>query len=55
MLLQAGRESLFSELARPTQSHVDGMRGTATITESIETSDTDEAVTQLLLSAYELR
>ena len=41
--------SLFAELASYPQSVVDGIRGTATITESIESSDTDEAVTQLLL------
>ncbi len=42
--------SLFAELASYPQSGVDGIRGTATITETIESSDTDEAVTQLLLS-----
>jgi hypothetical protein len=42
--------SLFAELASYPQSDVDGVRGTATITETIESSDTDEAVTQLLLS-----
>lgn len=42
--------SLFAELARYPQSDVNSVRGTATITETIESSDTDEAVTQLLLS-----
>lgn len=41
---------MFAELASYPQSVVDGVRGTATITETIESSDTDEAVTQLLLS-----
>ena len=42
--------AVFGELASYPQSGVDGIRGTATITETIEASDTDEAVTQLLLS-----
>lgn len=42
--------SLFAELASYPQSVVDGVRGTSTITETIESSDTDEAVTQLLLN-----
>lgn len=47
--------SLFAELARYPQSVVGGARGTATITESLESSDTDEAVSQLILSCNGLR
>lgn len=53
MTTATSEHSLFSELAHTMQSGVGGLRGTATITESIETADTDESMTQVLLGSSE--
>lgn len=45
------RQSLFVELAAGLRGSTYGAVNTATITESIETSDSDESVTPLLVGS----
>lgn len=51
MPLRPARRSLFVELARSSPIRAERMRGTATLTESIETSDSDESVAPLVLTS----